>query len=210
MMTLNKITALVLFLVISSSSAFAKEREYRFFGYRLPAPPAEGTAAYDQDFIKLHEYQDHRTPEECAAAGEQSHLNLRNGFGDLLTSRELKQAKVLSMRVIAKTAIAVYYYKQKFKRPRPFLTDETLTPCIRKPSAKDKAYPSGHSATGYALALALAKKFPAKKEILLERGLKIGENRLIGGVHHPSDVAAGRKLAEQVVKKMCFTRARTK
>jgi acid phosphatase (class A) len=207
---MKKITALVLFSVILSSSVFAHEQEHRFLGYRLSAPPAEGTSAYDQDFLKLHEYQDHRTTEECAAAGEQSHLNLKNGFGDLLTSKEMRQAKILSMRVIAKTAIAVFYYKQKFKRPRPFLTDETLTPCIQKPSAGDQAYPSGHSATGYALALALAKKFPAKKDVLLERGLKIGENRLIGGVHHPSDVVAGRKLAEQVVKKMCFTRAKTK
>jgi hypothetical protein len=55
------------------------------------------------------------------------------------------------------------------------------------------------------MALALAKKFPYKKDIILQQGLKIGENRIIGGVHHPSDVRAGRLLAEQVVKKMLVT-----
>ena len=71
-----------------------------------------------------------------------------------------------------------------------------------------QAYPSGHSTVGYALALALAKKFPYKKDLILQQGLKIGENRLIGGVHHPSDVVAGRKLAEQVVRGMFVSKAR--
>ena len=206
MMSIKKITSLVLFLSISSSSAFAKE--YRFFGYHLPAPPAAGTAAYDQDFITLHQLQDHRTPEECAAADAESSFTLENGFGPatgVLTDAEVKQAKFLSIRVIAKTAIAVFYYKQKFKRPRPFNEDKTLTPCVHIPH--DLAYPSGHSATGYALALALSKKFPAKRDIIMQQGLQIGENRLIGGVHHPSDVEAGRVLAAQVVKHMYVSQA---
>ena len=33
----------------------------------------------------------------------------------------------------------------------------------------------------------------------MKQGLQIGENRLIGGVHHPSDVVAGRILAVQVM-----------
>ena len=70
------------------------------------------------------------------------------------------------------------------------------------------SYPSGHSTAGYALALALAKKFPYKKELILQQGLKIGENRLIGGVHHPSDVAAGRVLATQVVRGMYVSEVR--
>lgn len=207
-MKFKKLISLTLFAALTTSSAFAKD--YRFFEYHLPAPPAAGTAEYDQDFIELHRLQDHRTPEECATADTQSSFTLEDTFGPstgILTEAEVKKAKILSLRVIAKAAVAVLYFKTKFGRPRPYNEDSSLSPCIHKPSAGDKAYPSGHSTTGYALALALAQKFPAKKDIIMQQGLQIGENRLIGGVHHPSDVAAGRVLAAQVVKHMFITTA---
>ena len=205
-MSAQKIISLVLFLSISATQASA--REVHLFGYHIPAPPAAGTAEYDQDFIKLHELQDHRTPEQCAKADEQSSFTLENGFGPetgVLTESEVKKSKILAARVLAKVGVAVFYFKKKFKRPRPYNEDSTLIPCIHKP--RDLAYPSGHSTSGYALALALAKKFPAKKDIILQQGYQIGENRLIGGVHHPSDVEAGRKLAAQIVRGMIITRA---
>ena len=191
--------------------AQVKAKEVYFFGYHLPAPPAKNSDEFRQDFTTLHAYQDHRTPEECASAATQSSLMLSNGFGPktgVLTASELKKARVLAARVFAKAGIAVYYFKNHFKRPRPYITDESLSPCISKVRNSYMSYPSGHSAAGYALALALAKKFPYKKDLILQQGLKIGENRLIGGVHHPSDVVAGRKLAEQVVRGMFVSEAR--
>ena len=188
---------------MATQASAASEKEYYFLGYHLPAPPAEGTDAYFNDFIKLHEYQDHRTSEQCASAEAQSNLTLEDGFGPqtgVLTSDEVSEAKILSIRVLIKTGIAVYYFKEKFNRPRPFNKDSSLLPCIHKP--KDLSYPSGHATAGYALALVLAKKFPAKRDLILKQGLQIGENRLIGGVHHPSDVEAGRKLAVQLAKHM--------
>ncbi len=176
-----------------------------FLGYRLSPPPVAGSAESDEDFIRLHEYQDHRTPGACEAAESQSDLTLENGFGPetgVLTKDEVRQVRVLGARVIAKALVPVLYFKNRFKRPRPFRTDPTLSPCISKPRFGDDAYPSGHSTVGYALALVLSKRFPEKRDLILRQGLQIGENRLIGGVHHPSDVIAGRRLAEQVVRGM--------
>jgi len=204
-MSAKNFISLVLFLSFTATQASA--REVHFFGYHIPSPPVAGSSEYDQDFIKLHELQDHRTPEQCASAKAQSTLSLENGFGPetgVLTESEMKKAKVLSVRVLSKAAVIAYYFKKKFNRPRPFKTDTTLIPCV--PKLRDPAYPSGHSTAGYALALALAKKFPYKKALILQQGFQIGENRLIGGAHHPTDVAAGRKLAEQVVRGMIITR----
>ncbi len=209
-MSFNRFNILVLALALLSSDAFARDRH--FFKLQLPPPPQAGTSEYDRDFIILHQLQDTRTPEECDSASLQSHLTLENAFGPetgVLTAAEVKKAKILSMRVIAKTAVAVFYFKQIFRRDRPFNVDNTLNPCIQKPKSGDFAYPSGHSATGYALALALSRKFPEKKDIIMAQGLKIGDHRLLGGVHHPSDVQAGRELAEQIVNEcMPITRAR--
>jgi acid phosphatase (class A) len=201
----------LVFALVWMVGAQAQAKEVYFFGYHLPEPPNQNSDEFRQDFTTLHAYQDHRTPEECASAATQSSLSLSNGFGPktgVLTATEVKKARVLAARVFAKAGIAVYYFKNHFKRPRPYITDNSLTPCIPKVHNSYMSYPSGHSAAGYALALALAKKFPYKKDIILQQGLKIGENRLIGGVHHPSDIIAGRKLAEQVVRGMFVSEAR--
>lgn len=197
-----------LVLLISLFSApLVQANEIYFLGYHLPKPPVVGKGEYDQDFIELHRFQDHRTPEECAIANSQSQLSLENAFGPqtgILTAQELKAVKRLSYLLLARVGVVVGYFKVYFHRPRPYVTDTTLNPCINRPRNSDVAYPSGHSTAGYALALILAKKFPEKKDQILKQGLQIGENRLIGGVHHPSDVAAGRKLSEQIVKDFHF------
>ena len=179
--------------------------EIRFLGYRLESPPESGSSENDRDFLQLHELQDRRTPEDCAAAGEQSKLTLESGFGPetgVLTRDEMEESRILATAVIAKAMVPVVYFKRRFQRPRPYRVDSDLIPCISKPRLGDDAYPSGHSTIGYALALVLSKKFPEKRDLILKQGLQIGENRVIGGVHHPSDVLAGRRLAEQVVRGM--------
>jgi acid phosphatase (class A) len=36
----------------------------------------------------------------------------------------------------------------------------------------------------------------------MARGEQIGQDRIIGGVHYPSDVRAGRQIGEAIVKKL--------
>jgi acid phosphatase (class A) len=180
---------------------FVQSEEVYFFKYHLPQPPALGTDESFKDFLELHRLQDHRTQQECESADTQSQLTLESAFGPktgILTASELKSVKHVSYQVMAKAGAVVGYFKQYFRRPRPYITDSTLIPCIHRPRSSFVAYPSGHSTVGYALALVLAERFPNKKTQILKQGEKIGENRLIGGVHHPSDVAAGRALAEQI------------
>lgn len=205
-MTVGK-KLLVFLVLIAPNAVFAAqagaEEEVGFLGYRLESPPERGSAENDRDFLRLHELQDHRTPQDCAAAGEQNKLTLESGFGPptgVLTREELEGARVLAAAVIAKAMIPIGYFKKRFQRPRPFRVDSGLIPCISKPRLGDDAYPSGHSTIGYALALVLSEKFPEKRDLILKQGFQIGENRVIGGVHHPSDVLAGRRLAEQVVR----------
>ena len=51
-------------------------------------------------------------------------------------------------------------------------------------------------------ALVLAEMLPEHKAELIARGEQIGEDREVGGVHYPSDVAAGRKIAAEIVKRL--------
>ncbi len=61
------------------------------------------------------------------------------------------------------------------------------------------AYPSGHTAWGYAQALVLATLLPELGPQLLARAAEYGRHRVVLGVHYPLDVIGGRILAQAAV-----------
>ncbi len=79
------------------------------------------------------------------------------------------------------------------------MQDSRVHPPIDLP--KNDSYPSGHSTVGNLDALILAELAPDLKDQLLARGEQIGTDRIIGGVHFPSDVAAGHTLAQALFAK---------
>jgi acid phosphatase (class A) len=88
--------------------------------------------------------------------------------------------------------------KDKWKRPRPFLADSEIKPCIDdvSPLVASGAYPSGHAALGYGWALVLAEIAPpAKHDAILARGRDYGFSRAVCGLHWLSDIEAGRLIA---------------
>lgn len=85
-------------------------------------------------------------------------------------------------------------------RKRPWLADsrvELLAKKITRPS-----YPSGHTTTNHIWAHVLSELFPAKREALFKHAYAIGMNRVKGGVHYPSDVEGGKRLAAMIYAKM--------
>ena len=48
----------------------------------------------------------------------------------------------------------------------------------------------------------LSEMFPEHKEELIKLGKQYGDDRVIAGMHYPSDIAAGQKLGEAIAKKM--------
>ena len=80
--------------------------------------------------------------------------------------------------------------KEHFGRPRPAVAKAAVEGDTKH------AYPSGHSTYGTALCLVLCEVCPDKKDALLERGREIGWNRVVLGLHYPSDIGAGRVLGQ--------------
>lgn len=85
-------------------------------------------------------------------------------------------------------------------RTRPWLADARVT-LLAKP-IKRPSYPSGHSTTNHVWAAILADLFPAKRAALFDRAYAIGQHRVDGGVHFPSDVEAGKALAAVIYEQM--------
>jgi len=105
--------------------------------------------------------------------------------------------------------------KKLYPRDRPFVRDTTIQPCnvsFLQPS-NGSSYPSGHAADGYAAALLLVDVMRGgggaterdRTDLLLARGIRFGTNRMICGVHFPSDVAAGEAFAKALYAKISTT-----
>lgn len=90
--------------------------------------------------------------------------------------------------------------KRFYDRPRPFDADPEVTPVV--PKEEGRSYPSSHAMRGLLTALLLAEVFPERREALVTFGRQAGYSRVVGGVHFPSDVQAGFRLAERAASEI--------
>jgi len=130
-------------------------------------------------------------------------------FDDVLGPRFAKDAlpltEALFKRVLKDTSRVLAPAKKHWNRPRPYAQSVALRPCLNRPL--DASYPSGHSAFGHLAAILLAQAVPEKAAGLFARGERFARQRLVGGVHFPSDVEAG-KLAAVVIAQALFENPR--
>lgn len=91
-----------------------------------------------------------------------------------------------------------------YQRPRPFLSDSAITPCIPNDERlrASFSYPSGHAALGFGWALVLAELVPSRTEAIIDRGRDFTWSRVVCGVHYPSDVEAGRTVAAAAIARL--------
>eukprot|EP01034_Spumella_vulgaris_P032180 gene32180-39740_t len=107
-------------------------------------------------------------------------------------------AFVESMGANASTEPAKRFYK--YARPWRWSSDvkvePTLLPARSTTPATDGGYTSGHSAEAVRNAVAMAYLVPERFHEMLARGLELGENRIMAGMHSPLDVISGRMLGQ--------------
>ena len=84
--------------------------------------------------------------------------------------------------------------KKPFLRPRPGTVDPLLRPCVSVPAST--SYPSGSAMQAFVWAELLAEAVPAQRAALLARAARAAWGRVIGGVHYPSDLVAGKVVGE--------------
>ncbi|MBX3381702.1 MAG: phosphatase PAP2 family protein [Phycisphaeraceae bacterium] len=90
--------------------------------------------------------------------------------------------------------------KKIWNRPRPYAQDPRIK--LNTDAPGNNSYPSGHATRGAAWTEVLCLLVPDQAEALRARGRLIGFDRIILGVHFPSDVAAGNALGKAIVEQM--------
>jgi len=86
------------------------------------------------------------------------------------------------------TYIVQQRVKPLFRRVRPFVNREARVVGIRP---ADHSFPSGHTASSFAAATALAFFYPRAAPLAYTVALGVGASRVHLGVHFPSDAAVG-------------------
>jgi len=89
---------------------------------------------------------------------------------------------------LAATYVVQQRVKPLFRRVRPFVNREARVVGIRPP---DHSFPSGHTASSFAAATALAFFYPKAAPVAYTLAAGVGVSRVHLGVHFPSDAAVG-------------------
>lgn len=183
-------------LLASAVAARADWRALDAKDFMMDPPPAAGSPQAKAELDELVALQATRTPAQCAEARAEKTPDLASLFGGagILTDAELAKAQPLVDEVAKRMSAISGVFKKTYARPRPYDEDSRIVPCADKPGGAT-SYPSGHAAAGVIDACVLSRVFPARAADIEARGQLAGELRIVGGVHHRSDVVAGRALA---------------
>jgi acid phosphatase (class A) len=201
-MMLRKYFSISLLLLVLCPAVLADTTKHPDYGISpstidltkvLAPPPLIDSAAGKADVGAMLDAQQNRTPAEAASAQEDAEVStfrFADAIGPVFTAKDLPKTAKLFAQVRAAESPVVKAAKLFFKRPRPFVTNSQIHPIVNKPP--DFSYPSGHSTFAYTVAIILANMLPERAAAIFERAGVYAHNRVVGGVHYPTDVEAGR------------------
>lgn len=161
----------------------------------LAPPPPTGSDEDKADLAVVLWLQRTRSREDVARATRELVLDLdafAAALGPGFDAGAHPRTRELLDLVHARATRPIQDAKKRFARPRPFQADARVAPAVEREVTF--SYPSSHATRGVLVARVLADLAPARREALLEAGLRAGYDRVVAGVHYPSDVLAGQRL----------------
>lgn len=168
----------------------------------LAPPPLPGSPEQAADLEEVRAVYHAAASNDIALAYSQkqfSAFTFTPAIGAFFQSNNLPKTALFFDRVQTDAAAITDNAKDFYKRPRPYVTDPSL---INGKLEKSFSYPSGHSTESMVLALVLADLFPDQHDALVAEARSIGWHRVQIARHYPTDIYAGRVLAQAIVKQM--------
>ena len=178
----------------------------------LPAPPEPDSvefqldeAMYRQGISLRNTPAGDRAAQDASNSPEQNAMSFSDALGLSMGPDTTPAIFALARKVMHDAGrLATYAAKRGYGRTRPFALhgEATCKPAAQVTVNPNRSYPSGHSSQGWALALVLAEINPARQVEILQRGLDLGQGRVICGYHWQSDVHAGRIVGAAIVARL--------
>jgi acid phosphatase (class A) len=169
----------------------------------LPGPPSATSQEARQELDLMLMIQEKRTKQDVDRCQSEVTLKVdsfQSVMGPWLTEKDLPRLARLFAALETESKRFSNAAKREFHRPRP----EHEEPRIHVPIDDETtfAYPSGHATRGMLYALILVELAPEHRQALLDRGREIGWDRVVAGLHHPSDIMAGRVLGQALAQSL--------
>jgi acid phosphatase (class A) len=149
----------------------------------LPPPPDFGSAQERDDEEEVAAEAGARNSSQFArakAASQRSVFFFARSIGPEFNPSRFPSTDVFFARVGSDVEKLVDLAKTYWSRPRPNGAVKNHT-----------SYPSGHAAFAASMAILLAQLVPCKRDQIFGQARTFAENRIILGLHYPSDIAAG-------------------
>jgi acid phosphatase (class A) len=162
----------------------------------LPPSPAPDSERQKRDLAAVLAVQKARTSaqsERALADATAGTFGFADVLGPKFNEQDVPKTAALFAKLRGDAVVAFQAGKGVWNRPRPFVVSTDVNPLGERPEGS--SYPSGASTVNYLTAIILANMVPEKSAALYARGREFGDDRVILGVHFPSDVEAGRLAA---------------
>jgi acid phosphatase (class A) len=170
----------------------------------LSGPPAGEGTALSRAEIQLVLAIEADAPAGVKARAEQEGVLEPWVFADVLgpgfSKEKMPRTAALLTRAEEDSNTIYLPVKKMWARQRPYQQDARVSVGASKPA--NASYPSGHATRGMMWACILGKLAPEKAEALRLRAAQAAEDRVVAGLHFPSDVVAGMALGEAMAEKM--------
>jgi acid phosphatase (class A) len=168
----------------------------------LAPPPLPDSLEQAADMDEVRKVSSAAYSNEVAAAFSErkfSVFNFTPVVGSFFQSNNLPKTTAFFEHVQKDAETVTDNAKDFYKRPRPYVLDPSLATGKLE---KSFSYPSGHSTESMVLALVLADLIPDKHDVIIAEARNIGWHRVEIARHYPTDIYAGRVLAQAIVHQM--------
>ena len=204
-----RLLAAITLLLSTTPPASAKEKS---IGWKLPedsalllvipAPPVMGSTAEKADLDGVLAMQNNPSPEALAHAEKSVRFTVFS-FSDVLgadfNSELYPKTSAFFDRLEATVNPPKNFLKESYGRIRPYraFPDQVKTLVTKE---EGYSYPSGHSTRAGLFALVLGALDQGNRSAYFASALQVCQDRVIGGMHYPSDVLESRILAEEIYR----------
>ncbi|WP_027143365.1 phosphatase PAP2 family protein [Mesorhizobium sp. WSM3626] len=172
----------------------------------LPPPPANDSAETKAELGEVLTMQVTRTPEMEARAiadAEENVWRFADVMGPNFNKDKLPKFSAFFDRVVETEGAVVDPAKDVWKRPRPHQLSDLVKPVVKLSSSG--SWPSGHATVGTMMGIILSDMVPERRAQIMARAAEFAHNRIVGGIHYPSDVEMG-KISGSVIAAVLLNR----
>jgi acid phosphatase (class A) len=165
---------------------------------RFPPPPAADSDAQKEDMALILDWRGKRTQADCDRANRTFYVTFDFLWGENSPFPRPTPAGAQDFfgRIDSDIGAAVRSMKERYRRPRPDIARPCPGPNSRMKKAGNYSYPSTHAAISRVFAAVLADIAPERKAEFIARADALARDRVIIGVHYPTDIDAGKLFGE--------------